>query len=126
MMPADQASLRDCLRRPSFLDQFLDCLEASGSAPWFQRNARAFLGVCEAHGRAAAQHHDQLVSRFIEGPSQALEGQHLAQVTASGPPLPVLLAALETLRDLRLAAPRDDIASRHADLVALRAAVDRA
>jgi hypothetical protein len=35
----------------------------------------------------------------------------------------VLLAALEVLRDLRLAAPRDDIASRHADLARLRAAV---
>jgi hypothetical protein len=44
-------------------------------------------------------------------------------VTASGPPLPVLLAALETLRDLRRAAPRTDIASRHDDLARLRAAV---
>jgi hypothetical protein len=44
-------------------------------------------------------------------------------VTASGPPLPVLLQALEVLRDLRLAAPRDDIASRHADVARLRAAL---
>jgi Domain of unknown function (DUF1864) len=123
MRPEDQASLRDCMRRRDFLDQFLDALEASALADWFPRNATAFLRVCEAHGRVAAQHHDQLVARFIEAPSRALDESHLAQVTASGPPLPVLLASLEVLRDLRLAAPRDDIPSRHADLARLRAAV---
>ncbi len=123
MRPEDQASLRDTLRRESFLDQFLGCLETSGSTGWFQRNATAFLRACEAHGTTAAQHHDQLVTRFIEGPSKALDDRHLAQVTASGPPLPVLLASLEVLRDLRLAAPRDDIGSRHGDVARLRAAV---
>lgn len=123
MRPEDQESLRDCMRRRDFLDQFLDVLDASAHTDWFQRNATAFVRVCEAHGRVAAQHHDQLVARFIEAPSRALDESHLAQVTASGPPLPVLLAALEILRDLRLAAPRDDIPSRHADLARLRAAV---
>jgi hypothetical protein len=123
MRPEDQASLRDCMRRRDFLDQFLDALASSAEAEWFQRNAAAFLRVCEAHGRVAAQHHDQLVARFIEAPSQALDESRLSQVTASGPPLPVLLAALEILRDLRLAAPRDDIPSRHADIGRLRAAV---
>jgi monodechloroaminopyrrolnitrin synthase PrnB-like protein len=123
MRPEDQESLRDCMRRRDFLDQFLDVLDARAHTDWFQRNASAFLRVCEAHGRVAAQHHDQLVARFIEAPSHALDESHLAQVTASGPPLPVLLSALEVLRDLRLAAPRDDIPSRHADLARLRAAV---
>jgi hypothetical protein len=123
MRPEDQASLRDCMRRRDFLDQFLDALASSAEAEWFQRNAAAFLRVCEAHGRVAAQHHDQLVARFIEAPAQALDESRLSQVTASGPPLPVLLAALEILRDLRLAAPRDDIPSRHADIERLRAAV---
>lgn len=123
MRPEDQASLRDCMRRRDFLDQFLDALDASARTDWFQRNATAFLRVCEAHGRIAAQHHDRLVARFIEAPSGALDESHLAQVTASGPPLPVLLSALEVLRDLRLAAPRDDIPSRYADLARLRAAV---
>lgn len=122
MLPADQASLRDCLRRRSFLDHFVDALETSAGAPWFRRNAAAFLRVCEAHGHVAGQHHDQLVARFIERPSTSLGDSQLAQVTASGPPLPVLLAALETLRDLRRAAPRTDIASRHDDLARLRAA----
>jgi hypothetical protein len=123
MMPADQESLRDALRRRSFLDQFLDCIDTRASAAWFQRNATAFLRVCKAHGHAAAQHHDRLVERFIVGPSWALGEEYLAQVTASGPPLPVLLNSLETLRDLRRAAPRDDIASRHAEIAGLEEAV---
>jgi hypothetical protein len=123
MRPEDQASLRDCMRRQSFLDGFLEALDESGDKDWFQRNAAAFLRVCEQHGKVAAQHHDQLVARFIEAPARALDESHLAQVTASGPPLPVLLSALEVLRDLRLAAPRDDIASRHEDMARLRAVV---
>ncbi|HEX4745642.1 MAG TPA: monodechloroaminopyrrolnitrin synthase PrnB family protein [Gaiellaceae bacterium] len=123
MRPEDQASLRDCMRRRSYLDAFLDVAETSRDREWFQRNAAAFVRVCEMHGKVAAQHHDQLVARFIEQPSKALDESHLAQVTASGPPLPVLLASLEVLRDLRLAAPRDDIPSRHADLERLRSAV---
>ena len=123
MRPEDQESLRDCLRRMSFLDQFLDALDSSGGEKWFRRNASAFLRVCEQHGRTAAQHHDQLVARFIEQPSNELDESHLGQITASGPPLPVLLASLEVLRDLRLAAPRDDIPSRHADIERLRAAI---
>jgi hypothetical protein len=123
MLPADQASLRDCMRRRSFLDGFLDALETSRDADWFQRNAAAFLRVCDLHGQVAAQHHDQLVARFVEQPANALDESKLSQVTASGPPLPVLLQALEVLRDLRLAAPRDDIASRHADVARLRAAL---
>ena len=123
MRPEDQASLRDCMRRQSFLDGFLDALATSGGAEWFRRNAAAFLRVCEQHGKVAAQHHDQLVAKFIAAPSESLDESHLAQVTASGPPLPVLLSALEVLRDLRLAAPRDDIASRHADIARLRSAV---
>jgi len=112
MLPADQASLRDCMRRTSILDQFLDALDESSETEWFQRNAAAFLRVCRAHGTVAAQHHDQLVARFIEAPSRALDERHLAQVTASGPPLPVLLAALRVLRDLRPSAPRDHTAPR--------------
>lgn len=123
MRPEDQASLRDTLRRPSLLDLFLAELDEHRSRPWFQRNAAAFLRVCDAHGRAAAQHHDQLVERFIAEPAGALEERHLQQVTASGPPLPVLLASLEALRDQRRAAPRDDVTTRYADLERLRAAV---
>jgi hypothetical protein len=120
MMPEDQARLRDCMRRQSLMDTLLAQLPDAAGQDWFQRNARLFLEVCKAHGIAAAQHHDQLVRKFIEVPSAALPGHRLTHITASGPPLPVLLGSLEKLRDLRVAAPRDDIPSRYQDILALQ------
>jgi hypothetical protein len=125
MRPEDQASLRDCMRRRDFLGLFIEALPKAGAEPWFQENARAFVAVCEAHGRVAMQHHDMLVSRFIERPSAELDHGKLAQVTASGPPLPVLLRALELLRDLRQAEPRTDIRTRHDDLAVLKSVLRR-
>ena len=123
MLPQDQARLRECMTYRSLLDELLELAPAHAGADWFQRNARAFLGVCELFGRYAAQHHDQLVQRFIERPAAALPAEGLQGITASGPPLPVLLRSLEVLRDLRRAAPRADLQSRHADLGRLRALV---
>ncbi|NNM01252.1 MAG: DUF1864 family protein [Gammaproteobacteria bacterium] len=123
MMPDDQARLRDVMRRESLLNEFLQALDSCGDAPWFRNNAAMFLEVLDAHGRTAAQHHDQLVSRFIERPSGSLREEHLDHITASGPPLPVLLRGLEKLRDRRLAADRSDIPTRHADIQRLRAAL---
>lgn len=126
MMPEDQASLRDCMRRRNLLAQFLDAATDEAGTAWFQANAAAFLEVCRLHGATAAQHHDRLVRHFIAEPSNALPPEHLKQVTASGPPLPVLLSALEVLRDMRLAAPREDIPTSAAEIEALRAAVTQA
>ena len=108
LLPNDQASLRDCLRRRPLLDEFLLLADSHGKETWFQESALAFLDLCNLHGEAAAQHHDQLVDSFISRPSTALDEKHLSQVTASGPPLEVLLRSLEILRDMRLAAKRDD------------------
>ncbi|MBI1364937.1 MAG: DUF1864 family protein [Alphaproteobacteria bacterium] len=124
MMPADQASLRDCMRRKPLLDELLDAREKHSGERWFKDAARAFLAVCDAHGAAAARHHDRLVARFIDKPSKSLETRHLEQLTASGPPLPVLLNALAILRDLRMAANRSDIPTAYARLQELRAAID--
>ncbi|WP_439100352.1 PrnB family protein [Congregibacter sp.] len=124
MMPEDQARLRDCMRRESLMDQILEGLKSpKDCGRYFEENARLFLRVCEAHGQTAAQHHNQLVERFIEKPSSELDEKHLTHVTASGPPLEVLMAALQKLRDLRTAAPRDDIQSRHNDIASIRAAL---
>ncbi len=123
MMPDDQQRLRDVMRRQSILDAFLQASEKHATTDWYQRNARLFLEVADAHGRTAAQHHDQLVSKFIQSPSAELPEQRLQNITASGPPLPVLIKALEKLRDLRMAAPREDIPSRHADFERLRESV---
>ncbi|HUQ11961.1 MAG TPA: monodechloroaminopyrrolnitrin synthase PrnB family protein [Steroidobacteraceae bacterium] len=123
MPPQDQARLRECMRHESFLDGLLALSREHAGAGWFQRNARGYLELCDLYGRIAAQHHDSLVKRFIEKPATGMAAAHLASVTASGPPLPVLMRALEILRDMRLAANRADIASRHADLAMLRALV---
>ncbi|MFT4826015.1 MAG: hypothetical protein ACJASY_001451 [Halioglobus sp.] len=120
MVPEDQASLRDAMRRRTLLDELLEAMPTSSKEDWFQKNAGMFLAVCEAHGATAAQHHDQLVSKFIEKPSSGVEEKHMGNITASGPPLPVLLRSLEKLKDLRMAAPRDDIPSRYADFQRLR------
>ena len=120
MMPHDQERLRDVMRRQSLLNGFLEASERHAQEPWYQRNTSLFLEVCQAHGETAAQHHDQLVAKFIQQPSAGLSQRHLQHITASGPPLPVLLNSLEKLRDLRMAADRDDIPSRHADFQRLR------
>lgn len=121
MTPEDQASLREAMRRRSLLDEFLIAAPHAEGRPWFQKNVRAFLSLCDLIGDTARQHHDQLVSRFIVGPADDVSEAARAQITASGPPLPVLIDALERLRDMRLAADRNDIPTRHGDIAKLRA-----
>ena len=120
MLPSDQARLRDCMMRTSLLDELLGLAAEHSATEWFQQNARAYLEVCDLFGQTAVQHHNGLVRRFIEEPAQDVKEDHLAGITASGPPLSVLLRALEVLRDLRTAADRHDIPTRHADLERLR------
>jgi Domain of unknown function (DUF1864) len=119
MLPADQARLRECMTYRSLLDELLELSDDYPHTDWFQRNASAFLEVCELFGRTAAQHHDQLVKRFIEAPALTLKDEHLQGITASGPPLPLLLRSLEVLRDMRLGLNRPDIVTRHLDLARL-------
>lgn len=123
MLPADQARLRECMTYTSLLDELLGLMDMHRHADWFQRNARAYLEVCDLFGRYAAQHHDGLVKRFIAEPAARLDAASLRDITASGPPLPVLLHSLEVLRDMRLAAPREDISTRCRELERLRAAI---
>jgi hypothetical protein len=123
MLPSDQARLRDCMTHTSLLDELLALVEDHGGTDWFQSNARAYLEVCDLFGQSAAQHHDGLVKRFIEEPAAQLDAGGLQGITASGPPLAVLLRSLEVLRDMRLAADRPGIATRHDDLARLRRAV---
>ena len=123
MLPEDQARLRDCMRRSSLLHDFIDLIDEHSDEEWFQRNVAVFLEVCGAHGETARQHHDQLVSRFIEKPSANIGESHLQRITASGPPLPVLLKALEKLRDQRMAAERDDIQTSYTEIQKLRASI---
>jgi hypothetical protein len=123
MLPEDQSILRDVMRRESLLNSFLEALEANASEQWFQKNAAMFIKVCETHGKTATQHHDMLVSRFIEKQAKALPEKFRENITASGPPLEIVVKALEKLRDLRLAADRDDIPSRHTDIERIKSAL---
>ena len=123
MLPADQARLRECMTHRSLLDELLLLADEHSGADWFQQNARLFLEVCNLYAKTAAQHHDQLVSRFIVGPAGDLSAAHLQGITASGPPLPVLVRSLEVLRDYRMAVAKSDLDTRHADLARLRAAL---
>jgi hypothetical protein len=119
LTPDEQRRLRESFRHPNVLDALL-AQAGHAAESWFREHAATFLEVCRAHGRAAAQHHDDLVVKFIKRPAEQIPPEHLSGITASGPPLDVLLRALEALRDRRLAADRDDIPTRHADLAALR------
>jgi hypothetical protein len=125
LLPADQARLRECMTYRSLLDELLELADRYAHADWFQKNARAFLQVCDLFGQTAAQHHDQLVQRFIATPAAAIEEDALEDITASGPPLPVLLRSLEVLRDMRTGAKRADLNTRHADLARLRGCLKR-
>jgi len=126
MRPEDQLVLRDCMRRPSLLDAFLDALNGEHLPAWLAENAEAFLAVCAAHGRTALQHDEMLVEKYIVQPADRANLQDEAGLTASGPPLPVLLKGLRTLADLRAATDRDDIPSRHRDIARLRTALEHA
>ncbi len=125
MLPEDQALLKDCMRRTSFMNQFLALRAEHAQDEWYRRNLEAFLKVVEMHGRAAAQHHDRLVQKYIEGPAAHLPKESLEHLTASGPPLHVLIQSLQNLRDLRCAAERDDIPSRYRELAQLRSSLNQ-
>ena len=120
MIPADQLVLRDCMRRKSLMDSFLENRESEGGSPHYQKNLRLFIEACEAHGETAIQHHEQLVKKFIEDPAFNKGLTDNQDMTASGPPLPVLLRSLRKLCDMRCAADRDDIPTRYADMQLLR------
>ncbi|MGA9277608.1 PrnB family protein [Ilumatobacter sp.] len=118
--PDEQRRLQHSFTHPNLLDGLLAHADVSNET-WFQENAAAYLDVCAAHGAVAAHHHDELVAAFIERPAEDIPPEHLETITASGPPLDVLVRALEGLRDRRIAADRDDIPTRRDDLAALRA-----
>ncbi|MFT7527601.1 MAG: hypothetical protein ACI9LY_002759, partial [Arenicella sp.] len=66
--------------------------------------------------KIASQHHDMLVNKFIEKPSAQAGMDNRSDLTASGPPLPVLLKSLKHLCDLRNAANVGGIKSRFDDM----------
>lgn len=123
MLPSEQARLRECMTFRSLLDELMELADDCTAEPWFQTNVRAFLGVCDAFAETARQHHDMLVEKFIVRPADRMDEAQLQGITASGPPLEVLLRSLKILRDYRCAEPDGTGLSRHADLARLRGEV---
>lgn len=123
MMPEDQAILRDCMRRESLMNDFLNAKKFADQ-DWYQANLKQFIDACALHGETANQHHEQLVSKYITVPSNDLSETHLNTVTASGPPLAALLSGLEKLKDKRMANERSDILTRFEDLNTLKASLN--
>lgn len=124
MRPEDQLLLRDCMRRRSIMDGFLAYLDKGEEGKeWYQRSLKLFLEVCDSHGKAALAHHEQLVHKFIEIPAAKADLNDQQDLTASGPPLPVLLKSLRKLCDLRCGAYSDEFGTRFDDLQRLKASV---
>ena len=122
MRPEDQLVLRDAMRQKSLMDCFIEVSKDVNRGPWFERHLELFLEVCEAHGQTALQHHEQLVAKFIEHPASAAALTDSHDLTASGPPLPVLLKGLRKLCDMRCANDVDgEFDTRHADIKMLKA-----
>jgi len=122
MMPEDQTLLRDCMRRESIMDDFLNAQNCADK-DWYQANLAQFIKACALHGETANQHHVQLVNKYITQPASDLTQTHLNTVTASGPPLASLLSGLEKLKDKRMANERSDILTRFNDVQTLKASL---
>jgi hypothetical protein len=122
MMPEDQTLLRDCMRRESLMNDFINAKNCADQ-DWYQANLSQFLTACKLHGETANQHHEQLVNKYITQPASDLTQTHLNTVTASGPPLASLLSGLEKLKDKRMANERSDILTRYNDVKSLKASL---
>lgn len=118
--PEDQALLRAVVERESLLDKFLHEASTDGVTPPLRRNAELFLEVCRAHGAAYTYHHQKLVKPFLEEPAKTAPQERLDDITASGPPLAMVIGMLERLRDLRTAQDRGGLVSARASLEKLR------
>lgn len=98
--PTEAHRLRALDAGASLLARFEAEAGAAPSAAW-RENARRFLTVCRAHAAAATYHHTALVRPFLERPAAAMPQDRVAAVSASGPPLAEVVAALDRLRTLR-------------------------
>ncbi|MEV0647739.1 monodechloroaminopyrrolnitrin synthase PrnB family protein [Phytomonospora sp. NPDC050363] len=85
---------------------------ATGS---LKANAEAFLAVCRAHGAAYTFHHHRLVLPFLVAPATQAPPERMSTMSASGPPLDVVVAHLSHLSDLRAARDRPGTAKARLD-----------
>ncbi|WP_328606811.1 DUF1864 family protein [Amycolatopsis sp. NBC_00345] len=123
--PEDQVLLRAVVDEESLLAKFLREAE-SGAGPQLRQNAELFLAVCRAHGAAYTYHHHRLVKPFLVVPAEKAPADRLTEITASGPPLDVVVAGLSRLSDLRSARDRPGAPTARPALERLRSLVSGA
>lgn len=123
--PEDQVLLRAVVDEEPLLAKFLREAE-SGAGPRLRQNAELFLAVCRAHGAAYTYHHHRLVKPFLVVPAEKAPADRLTGITASGPPLDVVVAGLSRLSDLRSARDRPGTPTASAALERLRSLVSDA
>jgi hypothetical protein len=115
--PEDQRLLRSLPTATPLLTATLRELQGDPPAGSLRENAELLLAVCRQHGAASVFHHNKLVAPFLQEP--AAESPPVNDITASGPPLEVVIETLAKLRDLRAARVRPDLetAREHLDRV---------
>ncbi len=118
MIASDQPRLASALQCFSLLDQLM--AGAGAKEKWVGKAARAMLPVYDHVATIATQHHDMLVSRFIQKPTMTLLDKHMQTLTASGMEFTALIADLQRICDLRTGKQSDATGSRHSDLGRLR------
>ncbi|QUQ63655.1 monodechloroaminopyrrolnitrin synthase PrnB family protein [Kutzneria sp. CA-103260] len=107
--PEDQPVLRALATTESLLAAFLRELEAGPVSLSLRENAELFLAACKQHGAATVFHHHRLVVPYLEEPAANTPSR--PDLTASGPPLAVVIETLARLRDLRAARERPGLAT---------------
>lgn len=125
-MPGEeQAELRDSVLAEPLLDAFVRETAHGEVTPQLRDNAELFLAVCRRHGAVSAFHHHRLVTPFLQVPAARAPQEDQEGVTASGPPLDVVVAGLARLVDLRTAKRRTGEFGARPALDTLRRALDR-
>ncbi|MFJ8666271.1 monodechloroaminopyrrolnitrin synthase PrnB family protein [Streptomyces sp. NPDC093600] len=124
MPPEEQALLRTTTATEPLLDAFIRESADGPLTPQLRDNADLFLSVCRRFGAAYAFHHHQLVGPFLKEPATYAPPEQQSDLTASGPPLDVVIENLSRLSDLRAARPRPGATSARASLDKLRELLD--
>jgi hypothetical protein len=125
VVPEDQEVLRDLTTTESLLALTLGELERGAPSAPLRENAGLLLDACRAHGAATVFHHNKLVIPFLEQPAAGAPPARQTDMTASGPPLAVVIEGLAKLRDLRAARDRPGLVTARAELDRVRECLDR-
>lgn len=123
--PSDLPVFRELALMPSLLDMVEGELSAGISVP-LKENAELLLDACREHGAATMFHHNRLVIPFLQEPAVDAPEERQSDMTASGPPLEVVIETLARLRDLRAARSRPGLETARPTIDRVRALLDGA